>query len=333
MLKLIKMVVYLGCYMNKMEYKVLSFYLTRALFIGNGFSMMVSVAKNNAIICGFLGMLLGYFLLYLAYRKNKINKFCNILISIVVLVILTLGVTVLANTYLLFKTPSFLVMISLIIVLLYGSNKEMRNISWISVIIFCVSILIVGMAYVSLFKYTQLTNLLPLFNTNTWNSIKGIIIFAGTSFLPNLLLINYKNDLKFKDVSHGYIVACLLMLLVLFFILNIYGYEFAALLRFPEYSILRNIEIMGVINNIENILIMEWIFCLIVTGLVCCRVLRDSMNKVIFYLIIILIILGFKFLLFSNDYVNILYIKNYSIYVYFGIAIIALLFKGTKQKN
>ena len=85
--------------MNKLEYNVLSFYLTRVLFIGSGFSLMVNVAKNNAIICSFLGMILGYFLLYLAYRKKGINKICNVFISLIVLLISTLGVSILTNSF------------------------------------------------------------------------------------------------------------------------------------------------------------------------------------------------------------------------------------------
>ena len=46
--------------------------------------------------------------------------------------------------------------------------------------------------------------------------------------------------MKFKDISIGYVAASLLMILVLFFILGIYGYEFASYLRFPEYAIIKN---------------------------------------------------------------------------------------------
>ena len=55
---------------NKRQYIILSFYLTRVLFLGIGFSVMVGIGKNSLLIASVLGMLLGYFLLYLFYKKN-----------------------------------------------------------------------------------------------------------------------------------------------------------------------------------------------------------------------------------------------------------------------
>jgi len=55
---------------NKRQYFILSFYLTRVLFLGIGFSVLVGISKNSLIISSFLGMLLGYFLLYLFYKKG-----------------------------------------------------------------------------------------------------------------------------------------------------------------------------------------------------------------------------------------------------------------------
>ena len=46
--------------MTKKEYNILSFYLTRLLFIGSGFPIMIDVTKNNSILCGILGLILGY---------------------------------------------------------------------------------------------------------------------------------------------------------------------------------------------------------------------------------------------------------------------------------
>lgn len=312
--------------MTKKEYNVLSFYLTRLLFIGSGFPIMIDICKNNSILCSIFGLILGYIILFFAY-KRKVCNVVNFFISLIVILIGVLGVTTLSNTYLLFETPPLIIIGILIILLLYGSSKSMQNIGWVSFVTFIVSVLIILIACISLFKFSKLDNLMPMFNTSICDFIKGVLVFAGTAILPNLLLINYSNNMKFKDISIGYIVASLLMILVLFFILGIYGYEFASYLRFPEYAILRNIDIMGVITNIENVLILEWISCIIICLLVCFRVLRDLFSKNVFYIIVTLFILGIYIVLIKTNYVNTLVIKNNINFIYIFICVIALLFK------
>ena len=321
----------MGRYMNKIEYNILSFYLTRVLFMGGGFSLLVNVCHNNLLISSFLGMLLGYFLLFLIYKKGNINKIMKIIISLVILIINIIGVTALTSTHLLFKTPSIIVVIALVLVLLYGSKKDIKNIGWIAFILIFISSFIVGIACLNLFRYTKLTNLLPLFDTGVMDFIKGIIIFAGTSTLPNVLLIEYKGNMKFKDISIGYIIGALLMILVLFFINGTYGYEFASILRFPEYSILRNIDLFNFLTNIENIFMLEWISCIIVCGLLCFKVLRNNTKPRMFYTIISLLVFGIYTMLIMN-YPNVLYVKEYFYYLFSLLMLLVLLIKKEKSK-
>ena len=321
----------MGRYMNKIEYNILSFYLTRVLFMGGGFSLLVNVCHNNLLMSSFLGMLLGYFLLFLIYKKGNINKIMKIIISLVILIINIIGVTALTSTHLLFKTPSIIVVIALVLVLLYGSKKDIKNIGWIAFILIFISSFIVGIACLNLFRYTKLTNLLPLFDTGVMDFIKGIIIFAGTSTLPNVLLIEYKGNMKFKDISIGYIIGALLMILVLFFINGTYGYEFASILRFPEYSILRNIDLFNFLTNIENIFMLEWISCIIVCGLLCFKVLRNNTKPRMFYTIISLLVFGIYTMLIMN-YPNVLYVKEYFYYLFSLLMLLVLLIKKEKSK-
>ena len=317
--------------MNKTEYNILSFYLTRVLFMGGGFSLLVNVCHNNLLISSFLGILLGYFLLFLIYKKGNINKIMKIIISLVILIINIIGVTALTSTHLLFKTPSIIVVIALVLVLLYGSKKDIKNIGWIAFILIFISSFIVGLACLNLFRYTKLTNLLPLFDTGVMDFIKGIIIFAGTSTLPNVLLIEYKGNMKFKDISIGYFIGALLMILVLFFINGTYGYEFASILRFPEYSILRNIDLFNFLTNIENIFMLEWISCIIVCGLLCFKVLRNNTKPRMFYTIISLLVFGIYTMLIMN-YPNVLYVKEYFYYLFILLMLLALLIRKEKSK-
>ena len=170
----------------------------------------------------------------------------------------------------------------------------------------------------------------PLFTNNTMNIIKGIIIFAGASLLPNILLINYSEDIRFRDIHLGYIVGCLLMIAVLFFVITIFGSEFASTIRFPAFLILKKIDIMGYISNIENILVTEWMFNMLVSSWICIIVLKDNLNKYLFILIILFLFLFSNFVL-NGNYINLLNIKQFFYYFTFSLVIISLVIK--KRKN
>ncbi len=315
---------------NKRQYFILSFFLTRYLFLGVGFSVLVGLSKNSLLLASFLGMLLGYFLLYHIYKKGSIKKPLVVIISLCTLLTGILAITTLTGTFLLFDTPTLFIMSAFIIVLIYGSTKELKVTSRVSEIFFSFSIPIIIFGCSALMTLVNLYNLLPIFNASFWNFFKGIIAFAAMSLLPNLMLINYKDNLKFKDVSSGYILGSLLTILVIFFILGIYGSEFASIVRFPEYLILNKINIFNYISNVENILVMEWVFNLIIGGLICIKILIENLNIKLFATVIIFICLGTEFLLIRN-YVNVLYYKRYFYCLAFILCLLSAI--GKKKEN
>lgn len=320
----------MGCYMiTKRQYNILSFYLTRCLFLGGGFTLLIKLSKNDFLIASILGMLLGYFILYLFFKKGSVCKFVSSVVAIATLIMGTLANTVLTSNYLLFTTPTLLIVLLFFISLLYASSKEFKVIGRVSEIFVYVSFIEIVIALLSLFGLVNVDKMLPLFTTDCLNIIKGIMVFVGASVLPNILLINYKGDLKFKDIHCGYIVGCLLMIIVLFFIISIYGSEFSSIARFPEFLILKKIDIMGYLSNIENVLVTEWIFNVLISSWVCVKVLKNNANKKLFYLILLLLIVGGEFLL-NRNYVNVLYVKQYFYYIAFGLVILSLVMKKRK---
>ena len=103
---------------SKRQYNILSFYLTRTLFLGGGFSLLINLSKNDFLITSFLGMVFGYFLLFLLFKKGNIS---NVICSIVAIVVLFVGIlsnTVLTSNYLLLTTPTFLIILVFIAYLL-----------------------------------------------------------------------------------------------------------------------------------------------------------------------------------------------------------------------
>lgn len=318
---------------NKRQYIILSFFLTRVLFVGGGFSLLIGISKNNLLFSAILGTLLGYFLLYLFYRKGSINKWWCILICIIILILNTLADTTLTSTYLLYNTPTLFILISFMLVILYGITKEMKVIGRVTEIAAPCSIIGFILGPIALLSLIKLDNLLPLFDTSFIDFLKGILVFTGSSLIPNLLLINYKNELKFKDISIGYLFGCLALLIISFFILSIYGSEFASIVRFPEYLILNKIEFSGYFSNVQNILVMEWIINLVISGLFVTKVLKNNLKNIYIFSTIILGIIFINEFVLNTSYVNILLVKNYLYFILGILIVIGLIMKKNKNLN
>lgn len=314
---------------NKRQYNILSFYLTRSLFLGGGFTLLIKLGKNDFLISSIIGMLLGYFLLFLFFKKGNISKIMSIVVALSTLIMGTLANTILTSNYLLQSTPTLLIVFGFFLSLLFASSKKFKVIGRVVEIFVFISALEIILSLCSLFGLVSIERMLPMFTTKTINIIKGIIVFAGAAVLPNILLINYKEDLKFRDVHYGYIVGSLLMIVVLFFVVSIYGSDFSSMVRFPEFLILKKIDIMGYLSNLENVLVTEWIFNILVSSWVCIKVLKDNIDKRLFYVVVLLLVLGCEFFL-NRNYVNVLYVKQYFYYIAFGLVLISLIIKKRK---
>ncbi len=310
---------------DKRQYKYLSYSLTRLLFIGGILNLLFKNGQNDLLLSSFLGMLLGYFLLYLFYRKKYINKYLIILLSILIMFISMLSNILLTSNYLLSKTPIFIISLVMILTGYYSTIYGIKNISRSTELLFVITFILIIICYLGLFKSVRISNLLPLFSTKFSNIIKSIFIFSSTSLLPNLLIINYKDDLSFKDISNGYIMGCLSIIGIIFIIETIYGYNYASYLNFPEYMVLKRISFMNYINNIENILVMEWIVNIVIGVMICSYNIYNYLGKHKYYVVILLILV---LLCVLYNYYNLVFSIKW--YIYLGFIILCLVIKKEK---
>ena len=61
---------------TKRQYKFLSFFLTRGLFLGTGISLMLNTSGPDTLIASILGIILGFIFItiyYQIYQKKKIR--------------------------------------------------------------------------------------------------------------------------------------------------------------------------------------------------------------------------------------------------------------------
>lgn len=308
--------------MSNKEYISISFYFSRVLFLGGLFSLLFNVSLNSILISSIFGILLGYILLYLFYKKGNINKYMKIILAICIIFINILGNTILTNNYLLIKTPVILIILLFLLICIYGS-KDIKTISRVSFILLYISLFIMLFAMLGLYKRIDISNYNNMFNNNI---IKGIVLFCVSSLSPNLLLLEYKDNKSFNTVSYGYIMGCVSNILVIFFILGIYNAKLASSLRFVEYLVLKNVNLFDFLSNIENILILEWLFTIMLSGMYMINIIKKYSNNYFLYFILFIIVISIYILL-HLDYSIIMFIKNYIYYVFIGIIIISYIIK------
>ncbi len=313
---------------NKKQYIFLSLYLTRSLFFGGALAVLLGISKNCLLISGILGTILGCVILYLFYKKNGINKYLRMAIAIICLFIMVLSNTTLTSNYLLYETPLILIVALFLFPVMFGSFKKIEVTSRVGEMVFPVSVLLILFSYIALWYLVDIKNLFPIFNTSVIDFLKGTFIFMVASLLPNLLMLKYKEDLSFKEVSCGYVMGSIVIIIYMFFILTIYGNEFASILRFPEYLILKKIDIFNYISNVENIFVLEWLCNLVIGALFCAKELFND-TSIKGFISIIGVVMGILMLVLSNNFYIVIFIKKYIYYVC-GLLIGVAYFKKNK---
>jgi len=315
---------------SQRQYMILSFFLSRALFVGGGISYLVEICQERLVLVGILGTLLGYFILYLFYQKGSIPKYMEILVSISILLVTILANTVLTSHYLLKNTPTIWILLLFIGLLIYGMIKGIKSIAMTCELLIFLSVVIILLSDGGLIRTTDISNLLPYWTVSFYNIVKGMGIFMAFSLLPVLLLLPYNDNYKFKYVGSGYLGGCLVLIGLFFFIITIYGSDFASIIRFPEYFILRKIHIENYVSNIENILVLEWIVTIAIGSMVALYTIFENTNKIGGGLILGVLVSVIEFVLLKN-YAYILYIKEYMGIIYLGMIFISFL--GAKKRR
>ena len=130
--------------LTKNQNRSISFFLTRALFLGGGLSNIFALCGKDAWISAILGVLLSIMLLYIinycslkmpsnlnTFLKNKsgLNIFLKILLFLLYTLMLLINMLFLSNlvsAYYLSHTPSFLICAPIVLLLIYITSKGLK---------------------------------------------------------------------------------------------------------------------------------------------------------------------------------------------------------------
>ena len=346
------------------EYSSILFFISETLFLSVGLSDILNNSLNDAIISGIIGIILSFIFLYLILKFNDYEKDLNIfgkldklygkyignLISIILVILSILYFIYLLwsqNIYVqnkyLEETSSIITTLFFLLPVLYLVKKDMKVISKVSIAVFFVTILELLFSYLNLFNKIDLNNYLPIFNTKISNILISSIKYASYSITPVIfLLVTPKNSINNPDKLNRnlYIInliSGIKFIIVISFLIGIFGIDLSKLFYYPEYSLVKKINTLNFIQNVQNILTINSIYKLLISEVLSLFFIKTyfeykNYNKIIFYIMIIISVL-LSINLFSNSTIGYNFIKDYYIFIYTIPILLLIIISNIKTKN
>lgn len=311
---------------SKLENFSVHYFLTRALFLGIGFSVIIGITKQDSILAFVVGTLLGLLLIFFI---NKIQKYkgekalndvlkemkgLGIFIRIVFLLyafaLLCEGLTFIqlfASSFFLIRTPIWFISLPLALLLIRIAKNGPTTTFRVATCLLPVSVALTVLSLCALCGYANVENISPLFVTPPIEFLKSVFYYTTLSVTPSFLMLITK-----KSNSIGsYLLGSLTLILKMFLIIAIVGPILASIYRFPEYIILKEIKILDFIEKIENIVALSWIFDVFVYLSMSSLMLKELIpkkGKHILHALLILVSFFISFSAIGKYYTNELYI-------------------------
>lgn len=355
------------------EYNSISYFLIRCAFVGICLNNLLVISKQDSWISVIVSFILGFIPLAIFYLiinhngkenivdfvksncGNVLGGIINILTSLFIFVFTSLLLWNLINfisSQYLYKTPNLVISITFAIAIYYIVSKSINVIGRTSIILFYISIFLFVFSGLGLVFSLDISNVLPTLEYGVMPIMNGSLNYIAYNVLPLFLITiiprNELNDSNKKFIRNGiitYSVATLSLFIVVFFILSIYGIEFAQILQYPSYHILKRISILGFIQRVESILSIQWIldlFVVIVMGLYfvktsICQTFSLKEHKYISFILTTLLVILTNYLFKNNTIGNKIILTVFPIlnYLFFLIipTIILIIIKVKKYLN
>lgn len=270
-----------------LEYGIFVYFIMRATSLGICINSYLYNAGVDGYLCPIIGTIIGIIPLLILIKifnykpalninEKNVQLFGkivgNIINMILILFFIFFGIIIMWNlinfigSQYLYKTPGVYISIIFAISFLYISSKNINVISRVSNILFYTSLLIFIVSFFGLVNQIKFDNLLPFLEYGLKGPlIGGINHLIYTVFPLFILLIIPKNSIRdnnkiSKKILLFYFIANISKIIVITFLISIFGIDLATLYEYPEYVILRRISTQGFFQRFESILAIQWIF-------------------------------------------------------------------------
>ncbi len=248
---------------TKLEYNSTLFLLARPLFLGFGIYKIINDTGSYFWLSIILGIIIGLILNQL-FKKVSNLKFIKVVVSICLLVYGLYTLTSAISTLYLNKTPKLIILGALLVVVIYSRTKNKDTIFKVANIFFIINIILFLVTIFSLFPLINYQNFEFANNFSVFKILISSLYFGVLSTIPYITIPNFKEKYNYKI----YLLSTLYTLILFTLIIAILGVPVASIYKYPEYIIFKKISILSIIENVQNILFMSWIFeCFTLIGI------------------------------------------------------------------
>jgi spore germination protein KB len=272
---------------KKNEFCILTSFLMKCFFVGISIHNITYITKQDswisiiiAFIIGLIPLLLFNKLINLEPNLNinkLINKYFGNFFGNFLNLFLILSVTFHAsivlwnlsnfiNSQFLFKTPILAISIFFMIPVIYTVNKGLKTIGRTGMVLFIINILFFLLSFLSVINKIDLSNLSPTLENGIFPILDGALVeFSYCALAYFLLLIIPKNNISQnknlgKCLLKIYIYNFIVMFIFMFLILTVFGQRLANLYQYPEYHLLKTINVADFLQRVESVLSFQWLF-------------------------------------------------------------------------
>ncbi len=307
---------------SKLENFAVNYFLTRALFLGIGFSVIIGLARQDSFIAFSIGTIIGLFFICLINKVQKYKGdrtlselltemkgfgiFLRMVFIIYGLALLCEGLTFIqlfASSFFLIRTPIWFISLPLILLLIRIAKNGITTTFRVSTCLLPISITLTLLSLFALCGYVNLSNVTPLLVTKGSNFIRSVFYYVTLSVSPSILMLVTKKS----NSTFSYLFGSFTLIAKMFLIIAIIGPLLASIYRFPEYIILKEIKILDFIEKIENIVALSWILDVFVylsmSSLLVKELIPQKGNKIV-HTLLILITFFISFLCIGKYYTN-----------------------------
>ena len=293
--------------LDNMDIATLNFSITRAFFIGYTFNCLISLIRQDGWIIPLISPIIWFIyiklIIYIMNYKPELNlpqklkalfkKKLGIVLIILTCILVSflcvsnyLNISNFIQGQFLNKTPTLVISIVFIIAIFYALEKGINAIAKTNNILFYIGIILFVTSVLGLLPSIKLSNLMPSFQSSPTNIIKAINCYYAFNVAPMLLLtIIPKNKINNPKLNIVFLLSTIISTVTLFSIifstLSTFGIELTSLYKYPEFHVLKNVNLIGFSTRIESILIIQWIFDLFMFTTISIYFIADCIKEIV----------------------------------------------------
>lgn len=292
---------------SRLEYNSLVWFLIRGCFVGVSLNNVLFICKQDSAIAVILAILIGFIPLAIYFyirnyepdldiaEKNKLlfGKFGTILNLITALLAFTFALIILSDlthfvgSQFLYYTPSIIIAIIFMALIVYALSKGIYTISKTSLIVFYFVIIIAFFIICGLITNIDINNFKPILYEGINPVIKSSLVVLTYNVLPAFfLLIIPKNKVNKDNTKLNiifYLVSMLSILSMAFMTIAIFGVNMALLYEYPGFHLLRQVNIGEFVDRIEIFLSIEWIISMCIMLMICLYYVNKILKRTFKY--------------------------------------------------